>query len=173
MDLMNCRMKVAIVYASITGNTRELAEELYERFLAQQVEVDIYKIEEFPFSHLSHFDVIAIGTYTWGDGEIPEEMRGLYQAFESCGKKTIVTAVFGTGDSFYPRYCGAVDLFRDMLYVHTNLAAILKVELTPQVRDLVRCQRLVESTLHRVNHFKKAGRFWSFGVDGWETNQKA
>lgn len=173
MDLMNCRMKVAIVYASITGNTKELAEELYERFLGQPVEVDIYKIEEFPFLHLRHFDVIAIGTYTWGDGEIPEEMRGLYQAFESFGKKNIVTAVFGTGDSFYPRYCGAVDLFRDMLYVHTNLAATLKVELTPQVRDLVRCQKLVESILHRVNQFKKACEIESLGVNGWETNQKA
>jgi flavodoxin I len=151
MDLMNCKKKVAIVYASITGNTKELAEELYKRFLAQPVEVVLYKIEEFPLSQVSHFDAMVIGTYTWGDGDIPREMKGLYQAFESFGKKKIVTAIFGTGDSFYPRYCGAVDLFRDMLYVHTNLAATLKVELTPQVQDVVRCQRLVVSILNRVN----------------------
>lgn len=150
MDLTNCRMKVAIVYASITGNTKELAEELFEIFLAHSVEVTLYKIEEFPLSDLSQFDAIAIATYTWGDGEIPKEMLGLYQAFELLGKKRVVTAIFGTGDSFYPRYCGAVDLFRDMLYVHTNLAAILKVELIPQVQDVNRCHRLVESIINRV-----------------------
>jgi flavodoxin I len=151
MDLMNCKMKVAVVYASMTGNTKELAEELFEILLSQRVESTIYKIEEFPLFYLSQFDAIAIGTYTWGNGEIPTEMRGLYQAFRLFGKKRLVTAVFGTGDSFYPRYCGAVDLFRDMLYVHTNLAAILKVELTPQVQDIVRCQRFVETMLNRVN----------------------
>jgi len=149
-------MKVAIVYASITGNTKELAEELYEILKMQSVESTIYKIEEFPLSYLKQFDAIAIGTYTWGNGELPTEMEGLYQAFELLGNEKLVTAVFGTGDSFYPRYCGAVDLFRDMLYVHTNLAAILKVELTPQVQDIVRCQRFVESMLHRVNQVNKS-----------------
>jgi flavodoxin I len=155
MVLMNCKMRVAIVYASITGNTEELAEELYKGFLEQSVEATIYKVEEFPLSIVSHFDAIVIGTYTWGNGEIPREMRGLYQAFESLSNKMMVSAIFGTGDSFYPRYCGAVNLFRDMLYVHTNLAAVLKVELAPQVQDVIRCQRLVESILTRVNWSKK------------------
>ncbi|MBY0098515.1 flavodoxin domain-containing protein [Mesobacillus maritimus] len=148
-------MKVAIVYASITGNTKELAEVLFKILKMQPVESTIYKIEEFPLSHLCQFDAVAIGTYTWGNGELPTEMEGLYQAFELLGREKLVTAVFGTGDSFYPRYCGAVDLFRDMLYVNTNLAAILKVELTPQVQDVVRCQRLVESMLNRVNNVNK------------------
>jgi flavodoxin I len=151
MVLTNCKMKVAIVYASITGNTQELAVNLYEMFPAQPVEITIYKIEEFPLSDLCHIDAIVIGTYTWGDGDIPAEMRRLYQAIEALGRKNLVTAIFGTGDSFYPQFCGSVDQFRDMLYVHTNLAATLKVELTPQVKDVGRCQRFVESILNRVS----------------------
>ncbi|SEN70826.1 flavodoxin I [Mesobacillus persicus] len=151
---MNCKMKVAIVYASITGNTKELAEELFELFLAHSVEVTLYKIEDFPLLDLNQFDAIAVGTYTWGNGEIPTEMRGLYQAFELLGRKSLVTAIFGTGDSFYLRYCGAVDLFRDMLYVHTNLAAILKVELTPQDQDVDRCHRLVVAIVNRVQRIQ-------------------
>lgn len=148
---MNCNRKVAIVYASITGNTKELAEELFKLFLAKPVEVTIYKIEEFPHSHLGHFDAIAIGTYTWGNGEIPEEMWGIYQAIEYEDCDNLISGVFGTGDSFYPNYCGAVNLFRNMLYAHTNLAATLKVELTPQANDLHRCQKFVDLLLNRVN----------------------
>jgi flavodoxin I len=149
MGLMSCKMKIAIVYSSVTGNTRELADVIYRNFLGHSVDVMIYKIEDFRSSSLNHFDAVAVGTYTWGDGEIPREMWKLYHAFESLGNKDLVTAVFGTGDSFYPKYCGAVDLFRDMLYVHTNLAATLKVELLPQIQDFQRSQQFVKSILQR------------------------
>jgi flavodoxin I len=150
MDLMNCKMKIAIVYTSVTGNTKELAEELFRIFKSKSVDVNISRIEEFELSLLEKVDAVAIGTYTWGNGEIPKEMQELFQAFESIGKKTIRTAVFGTGDSFYPNFCGAVDQFRDMLYVHSNLVATLKVELTPQEQDIYRCRKLAELVVERV-----------------------
>ena len=151
MGLTNYKMKLAIVYSSVTGNTKELAEMIYRNLICRSVDVSIYRIEDFSLAFLSNFDVIAIGTYTWGDGEIPKEMRKLYHAFEELDNKDLVTAVFGTGDSFYPNYCGAVDLFRDMLYVHTNLAATLKVELLPQILDLHRSQMFVDSIIKKAN----------------------
>ena len=151
MDLTNCKISVAIVYASISGNTKELAEELYQIFLTKSVQVSIYNIEEFSSSDLCHYHAVVIGTYTWGNGEIPREMRQLYQAFESIKRKDITTAIFGTGDSCYPMFCGAVDQFRDMLYVHTNLAATLKVELLLQEQDIKRCRKFVEILLLRAS----------------------
>ena len=153
MDLTNCNYSVAIVYASLSGNTEELAQVIYRIFLTKSVQISIYRIEEFPVSDLCHYDVIAIGTYTWGNGDIPKEMRQLYQAFESISRKDMTTAVFGTGDSCYPMFCGAVDQFRDMLYVHTNLAATLKVELRPQEQDLQRCEKFVEALLLRASMY--------------------
>jgi flavodoxin I len=148
---MNCKMKVAIIYTSVTGNTKELAEELYRIFFHHSVTITIHRIGEFPVSQIHQYDAIVIGTYTWGNGTIPEEMWRLYQELESLERKDMITAVFGTGDTCYPKYCGAVDLFRDMLYVQTNLAATLKVELTPQSQDLYRCHKLVESVMMRMN----------------------
>ena len=155
MDLTNCKISVAIVYASLSGNTKELAEELYRILLGKSVNISIYSINEFSLADLSRFKAVAIGTYTWGNGEIPREMRQLYQAFELCKRKDITTAVFGTGDSFYPMFCGAVDQFRDMLYVHTNLAATLKVELLPQAEDMKRCRKFVEILLLRASMEKQ------------------
>jgi flavodoxin I len=40
-----------------------------------------------------------------------------------------------------------------MLYVHTNLAATLKVELRPQEQDLQRCEKFVESLLFRARMY--------------------
>jgi flavodoxin I len=151
MDSMNSKLSVAIVYASVSGNTKELAEELYQILLSKSVHISIYSIEEFSVSDLCHYHAVAIGTYTWGNGDIPTEMRQLYQAFETISIKDMTTAVFGTGDSCFPMFCGAVDQFRDMLYVHTNLAATLKVELRPQEQDFQRCEKFVEALLLHAN----------------------
>ncbi|WP_160725781.1 flavodoxin domain-containing protein [Bacillus sp. USDA818B3_A] len=148
-------MKIAIVYASVTGNTKDLAGVIYRNFLPYSKNVQLYQVEDFPIENLKRFEAVAIGTYSWGDGEIPKEMWKLYHAFEKLENKELVTAVFGTGDSFYPKYCGAVDLFRDMLYVHTTLAATLKVELVPQIQDYHRSQRFVESIVKKANSYEK------------------
>jgi flavodoxin I len=149
-------MSVAIVYASVSGNTKELAQAIYRIFVSKSVQVSVYRIEEFSVPDLCHYHAVAIGTYTWGNGEIPKEMRQLYLAFESISRKDMTTGVFGTGDSCYPMFCGAVDQFRDMLYVHTNLAATLKVELRPQEQDLQRCERFVDALLLRASMYSYA-----------------
>ena len=144
MALTNSSPRLAIIYASVTGNTEQLANMVYKAALAQGFRTELYRIEDFSLSALSDYDIVLIGTYTWGSGEIPEELRDLYQAFETPNKKELQTAVFGTGDSFFAEFCGAVDRFRDMLYVQTKLVATLKVELMPQPSDSTRCEKLIE-----------------------------
>ncbi|ANU09556.1 flavodoxin [Planococcus antarcticus DSM 14505] len=144
MALTNYRPKRAIVYTSVTGNTEQLAEMLQTAMLNQGLQSMLYRIEDFPLTALTSFDTLLIGTYTWGSGEIPEEMRDLYEAIERLDRKELQTAAFGTGDSFFAEFCGAVDRFRDMLYMKTQLVATLKVELMPQPSDSRRCEKLVE-----------------------------
>ena len=145
-------MKMAIVYSSRTGNTEELVQYLYELFLSHFVKVELYTVEQFRLYRLAEYDAVVIGTYTWGDGEIPPEMILLYEAFENQNVKYILTGVVGTGDRFYPHFCGAVDEFRDMLYVRTDLAVTLKVELSPQQSDKERCIKFVELILERMKN---------------------
>lgn len=147
-------MNLALVYASKTGNTKELVELLYNFVCKHPINVNFYRINEFPIAQMKQFDAIIIGTYTWGNGDIPHEMMTLYKAFENQAVKSIVTGVIGTGDSFYPKFCGAVDLFRDMLYVYTDLAVTMKVELRPQMGDLNKCMRFVDLLLERLKREK-------------------
>lgn len=136
-------MKLAIVYSSKTGNTEEVVELIRQLFLINKVDVTLFRIEEFQITDLINYEAVVIGTYTWGNGEIPQEMMELYRAFETQDVKKVLTGVVGTGDSGYSKYCGAVDEFKDMLSVHTNLMVTLKIELTLQMSDIVKCQRFV------------------------------
>lgn len=144
MALTSYKSRTAIVYASVTGNTKQLAEMLQTAMLNRGIQAELYRIEEFPLGNLSCFNHLLIGTYTWGSGEIPAEMHELYQAIEKFDNKELKTAIFGTGDSFFAEFCGAVDRFKDMLYVKTKLIASLKVELMPQPKDVMRCEKLAE-----------------------------
>jgi flavodoxin I len=102
--------------------------------------------------------VVLVGSYTWGSGEIPHEMIPLYKAFEVQNVQDVITGVFGTGDRFYSEFCGAVDLFRDMLAARTNLTVTLKIELMPQSEDKGKCQQFVDRILTRLkskNNFLK------------------
>ncbi|RDU35210.1 flavodoxin [Neobacillus piezotolerans] len=150
MALTNCDTRIGIVYTSVSGNTKDLAECLKTGFLQCGLSPILGEARGFPFEKLKDFDAIIIATYTWGNGEIPGSMRPVYEAFEQQNLKNIVTGIAGTGDRFYPNFCGAVDVFRDMLYVRTTLAASLKVELAPQDSDFPRCIRFVESILKRL-----------------------
>jgi flavodoxin I len=145
-------MRIAIIYSSRTGNTEELVNYLYELFLSHLAKVELYRVDQFSLSRLIEYDAVVIGTYTWGDGEIPPEMILLYEAFENQNVKNVLTGVVGTGDRFYPHFCGAVDEFRDMLYVRTDLAVTLKVELSPQQSDKERCTKFVEIILQRMKN---------------------
>ncbi|MCC3355526.1 flavodoxin domain-containing protein [Bacillus sp. REN16] len=144
-------MKVGIVYTSITGNTEEAMKIITQYMRRYTGSCYVYRVEHFPYYELDTYDAIIIGTYTWGNGDIPHEMMKLYRAFEDCSPKDIVTGVFGTGDQCYSQFCGAVDEFRDMLYVHSSLAATLKVELMPQRIDEHRFDRFVRIVMERVN----------------------
>jgi flavodoxin I len=143
-------MKIAIVYSSKTGNTEEIAQRICQLFLKKDVSVSLFRIEEFSVQDLSEFSAVVVGTYTWGNGEIPQEMMELYRAFETQDVKRVLTGVIGTGDSGYPMFCGAVDIFKDMLYVQTNLIVTLKIEVSLQMKDKDRCRRFVDIFLDKL-----------------------
>lgn len=150
MALTNYKGKVAIVYSSVTGNTEELVRMVASCFQSRSVFTELFQVEDFLLANIHDYDGLIIGTYTWGSGEIPVEMMPVYQEVERQDVQQLATGVVGTGDSFYPSFCGAVDEFRDMLYVHTSLVATLKVELQPQFKDYEKCEKLVELIIERI-----------------------
>ncbi|WP_170007631.1 flavodoxin domain-containing protein [Bacillus fonticola] len=143
-------MKIAIVYASITGNTEAVATGLWRAFRKEGIAPDLISVENFESASLPYFDAIIMGTYTWGSGNIPHAMSDLYQYMSGSPRPNLVTGVFGTGDTSYPHFCGAVDEWTKLLSYETNLAVTMKIELYPQQQDEKKYSLFVQSILDRV-----------------------
>ncbi len=130
-------MKIAIVYHSAGGNTKALAD-MIASYLP---EASLFKVTNFDPTTLSSYTGLLVGTYTWGDGELPAKMIPFYKELEAHTISHLVTGVFGTGETNYHHFCGAVNQFRDMLYVHSSLAVTLKIEQMFQASDVPRIQK--------------------------------
>lgn len=101
--------KILVVYASMTGNTEEMAEAIAEG--AKEAGAEVVSKEAFDAGadELNDYDGIIIGAYTWGDGELPDEFLDFFEAMDSLDLSGKKAAVFGSGDTSYPIFCGAVD----------------------------------------------------------------
>ncbi|PTQ52013.1 MAG: Flavodoxin [Brockia lithotrophica] len=132
--------KALVSYVSYSGNTRETAEIVAEVLSEKGFDVTLLDVSEAtPPGELGGFDVYAFGALTWGDGELPEEMRvflrGLLPLLEERAEegRAPKASVFGTGDSIFPRFCWAVDI----MFYHLTKREIptfpekLKIEQSP------------------------------------------
>lgn len=131
-------MRIALVYHSAGGNTKALADVI---LLGFPFEIDVFQMKEFDVSTLENYDGLIVGSYTWGDGDLPARAKRFYQALEQVDLSHLKTAIFGTGETNYRMFCGAVDKFTSLLNEKSDLLVTLKVEQLYQYTDLERIQR--------------------------------
>lgn len=86
-----------IVYASLSGNTQEVAELISAELTKAGIEVVEYRIGgDEPSPDPVDFDAMWIGSYTWGKGATPHEVKDFVA---DLGYKPDPVYVFGTGDT--------------------------------------------------------------------------
>lgn len=71
--------KVIVLYASLTGNTEEMAEAIAEGAKAAGANTVLKEAFDAKAEELLQYDGIIIGAYTWGDGELPDEFLDFYE----------------------------------------------------------------------------------------------
>jgi flavodoxin I len=120
---MVCELKTAVIYATMSGNTKEVAE-----LIAKEVDADMVPISASP-PDLSGYDLLFIGTYTWGYGETPHIVKDFARAL---GYKPTHVAVFGTGDTQWPDFCAAADRLAKF---YESPFPTLKIEQSPRGRQ--------------------------------------
>ena len=126
-------MNIKLVYASLTGNTEMLSDLIIEKFEEQKdLQIEKLFIEDMiDFDFLDDADAFIIATYTYGEGDLPEEME---EFFEEIGQKNYsgkIYGVIGTGDTIYDEYCVCVDQFNEQIAKTgaTNPTENLKIEI--------------------------------------------
>ncbi|MBU5466052.1 flavodoxin [Virgibacillus sp. MSJ-26] len=122
-------MRVLIAYLSYSGNTQEVAELIKEDCRHHNFIVDIHRIGIDAPVKPSDYDYIFLGTFTWGEGTTPDEVKDFILEI---GYKPNNIAVFGTGDTQFggdEQFCLAVD---KLVKFYNSPWRGLKIEQSPR-----------------------------------------
>lgn len=129
--------KVILVFASMTGNTEEMAELVGKGVEAAGVELVVRELPAGKPKELEEYDGMILGSYTYGDGELADEFLDFYDGMNGLDLTGKLGAVFGSGDTAYEQFCVAVDILSDKL-VELGAELVqegLKIELAPEDED--------------------------------------
>lgn len=66
-------MHIAIGFVSMSGNTEDIVSIVQSELEQHDVNVTITELDRFVGEDLSRFDGLLLGSYTWGDGDLPYE----------------------------------------------------------------------------------------------------
>lgn len=107
--------KIGIFYGSTTGQTAEAAQ-MIAKALGVPNE-DVHDVGQTAPSAMGDYDVLILGTSTWGSGDLQDEWQDFIQGASELDLKGKQGAVFGCGDgSFSDTFCGGVGtLYTEML----------------------------------------------------------
>lgn len=108
-------MKILIVYASRRGTTRKIADIIVKILEANGLSVDIRKASLSQASDLLKYDVLLLGSSTWEDGDLHEDMDQIERDLRDLDLKGKFAAAFGTGNSRFRYFCEAVDILETRL----------------------------------------------------------
>ncbi|RST59822.1 flavodoxin [Siminovitchia terrae] len=148
--------KIILIFTSMSGNTEMMAEAIAEGIREVEGKLDIINIMDgLEATDLENYDGILLGTYTWADGELPDEFLDFYEEMDNVhltGKKA---AVFGSCNSAFPQYGAAVDILIEKLEVRGAqvYSEGLKVELTPDQEDIEVCRELGKNFVAFLNKY--------------------
>ncbi|OZT11765.1 flavodoxin [Priestia aryabhattai] len=146
--------KILIGYASMSGNTEEIAYLLKHKIQSAGHEVHMEELELLDVQDLQAYDGILLGAYTWGNGDLPYEAEDFYDnlgEINLIGKKG---ATFGSGDRVYPEFCAAVDLLEERLKKcgADIVCTGLKIEMAPEMEEDIRaCEAFAVTFLNELN----------------------
>ncbi|RXZ80541.1 flavodoxin [Paenibacillaceae bacterium] len=134
--------KICIIFASMSGNTEEMADAIAAGVREAGVEPVVKESMDASASELEEFDGILLGAYTWGDGELPDEMLDFYEEMDDVDLAGRKAAVFGSADSSYPEFGKAVDLLIEKLQERGAEVVMegMKVELSPSADERDECR---------------------------------
>jgi sulfite reductase (NADPH) flavoprotein alpha-component len=99
---------LTVIYGSQTGNAKRVAETLAQRLSAEGLPARLVRADAYQVRELKDERYLAIVISTQGDGDPPDDARGLVE--HVLGKRApklpqLKFAVFGLGDSSYPQFC--------------------------------------------------------------------
>ncbi len=106
--------RTGIFYGSTTGTTREVAQEIAQALGV--VAADVHDVAESAPSDVAPYDVLVLGSSTWGDGDLQDDWYDFADGLQAVDLKGKKIALFGCGDeNMSETFCNAVGDLYDRL----------------------------------------------------------
>ena len=107
--------KIGIFYGSSTGTCEDLALQIADRIGAPKS--DVYSAEKLNADLVKEYDVLILGTSTWGDGEVQDDWYDGIKVLKTADLSFKSVALFGCGDSdsYGDTFCDGIGvLYEDL-----------------------------------------------------------
>lgn len=106
--------KTGIFYGTTTGVTREIAHRIAKALGV--AEGDIYDVAQTAPSAVGAYEVLVLGTSSWGTGEFSDSWADFIDGLEELELAGKEAALFGVGDeSFTDTFCSGIGRLHDRL----------------------------------------------------------
>ena len=140
-------MKILIAYASNSGGTY-LAGTIIRSVLEDvAVSVVMKKASEVIPSDVIGYDVILLGSPSWGvDGKEGQPQETISDLLHNLKEQNLVGkhfALFGCGDSSYLQFCGAVDIMENSVREFKGIQLVPSLRLDSFYFELEKNRQLV------------------------------
>ncbi|MBM7636946.1 flavodoxin [Streptococcus saliviloxodontae] len=141
-----------IVYASMTGNTEEIADIVSNKLQELGHEVEVDECTTVDAADFEDADIAIVASYTYGDGDLPDEIVDFYEDLQDVDLSGKVFGVIGSGDTFYDYFCKSVDEFEEQFALTGAIkgAESVKVDLVAEDEDIENLERFAEEISAKV-----------------------
>lgn len=141
-----------IVYASMTGNTEEIADIVANKLTELGHTVELEECTSVDASDFEDADIAVVATYTYGDGDLPDEIVDFYEDLQDLDLTGKIFGVVGSGDTFYDYFCKAVDDFEAAFEKSgaTKGADSVKVDLAAEDEDIEKLEAFAENLVSHL-----------------------
>lgn len=127
-----------IVYTSLTGNTEACVDIVADQLETHGIDVTLLDASDAEPSDFQDYQICLVACYAYGDhGVLPDEIEDFYLSLEHEQLPGKIYGAFGSGDNFYPLFCGQVDDFEAKFALTQAIKGAdgVKVNLYPEDED--------------------------------------
>ncbi|WP_163653773.1 flavodoxin [Listeria sp. PSOL-1] len=142
-----------IVYASMTGNTEEISEIIESALEEEGIEVEREECTDIDADFYDDADLCIVATYTYGDGELPDEIVDFYEELAEKDLSGKIYGVVGSGDKEYgDLFCKSADDFAAIFEKigAENGAATVRIENNAEEEDITLIKNFVKSLAAKI-----------------------
>ncbi|WP_300699505.1 flavodoxin FldA [Bacteroides sp.] len=107
--------KIGVFYGSSTGTCEDLAYQIAEKMNIPQS--DVYSADKLSNDLIKEYDLLILGTSTWGDGELQDDWYDAVKVMKTADLSFKSIALFGCGDSesYCDTFCDGIGLLYEEL----------------------------------------------------------